>query len=45
MSFSLASISVHGFVNSVGAYVGLGSLLAVALLVILYFAHARETAT
>lgn len=45
MSLSSASISVHGFVTSVGAYVGLGSLLAVALLVILYFAHARETAT
>jgi hypothetical protein len=45
MSLSFASISVHGFVNSVGAYVGLGSLVAVALLVILYFAHARETAT
>jgi hypothetical protein len=45
MSLSFASLSVHGFVNSVGAYVGLGSLLAVALLVILYFAHARETAT
>jgi hypothetical protein len=45
MSLSFASISVHGFVNSVGAYVGLGSLIAVALLVILYFAHARETAT
>jgi hypothetical protein len=45
MSLSFASLSVHGFVTSVGAYVGLGSLLAVALLVILYFAHARETAT
>lgn len=45
MSLSLASISVHGFVSSVGAYVGLASLVAVALLVILYFAHARETAT
>jgi LytR cell envelope-related transcriptional attenuator len=45
MSLSFASLSVHSFVTSVGAYVGLGSLLAVALLVILYFAHARETAT
>jgi hypothetical protein len=45
MSFSFASLSVHGFVTSVGAYVGLGSILAVALLVLLYFAHARETAT
>lgn len=39
------ALSVHSFVNSVGAYVGLGSLVAVALLVLLYFAHARETAT
>lgn len=45
MSFSFAFLSGHGFVNSVGAYVGLGSLVAVALLVLLYFAHARETAT
>jgi hypothetical protein len=45
MSLSFASLSVHGFVNSVGAYVGLGSIVAVALLVLLYFAHARETAT
>ncbi len=39
------ALSVHSFVNSVGAYVGLGSIVAVALLVLLYFAHARETAT
>jgi hypothetical protein len=45
MSLSFASLSVHSFVTSVGAYVGLGSLVAVALLVLLYFAHARETAT
>ncbi len=42
---SFASLSIHNFVNSVGAYVGLGSIIAVALLVLLYFAHARETAT
>lgn len=40
-----SALSIHNFVNSVGAYVGLGSILAVALLVLLYFAHARETAT
>jgi len=39
------ALSVHSFVNSVGAWVGLGSIVAVALLVLLYFAHARETAT
>ncbi len=39
------ALSIQHFVNSVGAYVGLGSIIAVALLVLLYFAHARETAT
>src|SRR5579875_1588146 len=39
------ALSVHNFVNSVGAWVGLGSIVAVALLILLYFAHARETAT
>jgi hypothetical protein len=39
------ALSIHNFVNSVGAYVGFGSIVAVALLVLLYFAHARETAT
>jgi hypothetical protein len=39
------ALSVHSFVNSVGAYVGLGSIVAVAILILLYFAHARETAT
>src|SRR5437764_13978584 len=38
-------LSVHHFVNSVGAEVGLASLIAVAILVLLYFAQARETAT
>jgi hypothetical protein len=39
------ALSIHNFVNSVGSYVGLGSIVAVAILVLLYFAHARETAT
>jgi hypothetical protein len=39
------AISIHSFVNSVGAYVGFASIVAVAILVLLYFAHARETAT
>src|SRR5436305_10940793 len=38
-------LSVHHFVNSVGAEVGFASLIAVAILVLLYFAQARETAT
>ncbi len=40
-----ATLSVHNFVNSVGAYVGFASIIAVAILILLYFAHARETAT
>ncbi|HET9094812.1 MAG TPA: LytR C-terminal domain-containing protein [Solirubrobacteraceae bacterium] len=40
-----ASLSIHSLVTSVGAYVGLGSLLAVAILILLYFGQARETAT
>ena len=38
-------LSVHHFVSSVGAEVGFASLIAVAILVLLYFAQARETAT
>lgn len=39
------ALSIHKFVNSVGADVGFASIIAVALLVLLYFAHAREAAT
>jgi len=39
------ALSIHNFVNSVGSYVGFASIVAVAILVLLYFAHARETAT
>jgi LytR cell envelope-related transcriptional attenuator len=38
-------LSVHHFVNSVGADAGFAALIAVAILVLLYFAQARETAT
>ncbi|MBV9943682.1 MAG: LytR C-terminal domain-containing protein [Solirubrobacterales bacterium] len=38
-------LSIHHFVSSVGAEVGFASLIAVAILVLLYFAQARETAT
>jgi LytR cell envelope-related transcriptional attenuator len=38
-------LSVHHFVSSVGADAGFAALVAVAILVLLYFAHARETAT
>ena len=39
------ALSIHNFVNSVGSYVGFASIVAVAILILLYFAHARETAT
>jgi hypothetical protein len=38
-------LSVHHFVSSVGADAGFAALVAVAILVLLYFAQARETAT
>lgn len=39
------ALSIHKFVNSVGDDVGFASIVAVAILILLYFAHARETAT
>ena len=45
MTVPFASIVIHKFVDSVGPYVGLASLIAVVILILLYFAHARETAT
>ncbi|MBV9917704.1 MAG: LytR C-terminal domain-containing protein [Solirubrobacterales bacterium] len=39
------AFSVHHFVNSVGAYAGFASLIGLAILVLLYFAQARETAS
>lgn len=38
-------LSVHHFVSSVGADAGFAAFIAVAILVLLYFAQARETAT
>jgi hypothetical protein len=38
-------LSIHHFISSVGADAGFASLIGLALLVLLYFAHARETAT
>lgn len=40
-----ASFSVHELVSSVGADVGFAALIGVALLVLLFFSQARETAT
>jgi LytR cell envelope-related transcriptional attenuator len=41
----LASLSIHHFVSTVGADVGFASLIGLALLVLLFFSQARETAT
>ena len=38
-------LSVHHFVSTVGADVGFASLIGLALLVLLFFSQARETAT
>ena len=39
------ALSVHTFINNVGAYVGFASIVGLALLVLLHFAQARETST
>ena len=39
------AVSVHHFISSVGADAGFAALIAVALLILLYFSQARETAT
>ncbi len=39
------ALSVHHFISSVGADVGFASLIGLALLVLLFFSQARETAT
>ena len=44
-SLPSAALSVHHFISSVGADAGFAALIAVAILVLLYFAQARETAT
>src|SRR5205814_456222 len=38
------AFSVHHFINSVGADAGFASLIGLAILVLLYFSQARETA-
>lgn len=37
------AFSVHNFIKSVGSDAGFASIIGLALLVLLYFAHARET--
>ena len=39
------ALSVHHIISSVGADVGFASLIGLALLVLLFFSQARETAT
>jgi hypothetical protein len=43
-TFPLA-LSVHHFISSVGADAGFAAIIGLAILVLLYFAQARETAT
>src|SRR5258708_4093135 len=38
------ALSVHNFISSVGADAGFAALIGLAILVLLYFAHARDTA-
>jgi hypothetical protein len=39
------AISIHKFISSVGADVGFASIVALAILVLVYFSHVREAAT
>jgi LytR cell envelope-related transcriptional attenuator len=45
VSIPFGSLSVHHFISTVGADVGFASLIGLALLVLLFFSQARETAT
>src|SRR5947209_6389725 len=44
MASMLLALSVHNFISSVGADAGFAAIIGLAILVLLYFAHARETA-
>lgn len=37
------ALSIHKFISSVGADAGFASIIGLAILILLYFAHARET--
>jgi hypothetical protein len=37
------ALSVHNFISSVGADAGFAAIIGLAILILLYFAHARET--
>lgn len=45
MAITFASLSIHKFVSSVGADAGFAAIIGLAILILLYFAHAREAAT
>jgi hypothetical protein len=45
MTTVFAAVTIKSFINDVGDYVGFASIVAVAILILLYFSHARETAT
>jgi LytR cell envelope-related transcriptional attenuator len=45
MGFPAYAFSVHNFINSVGADAGFAAVIGLAILVLLYFAQARETAS
>jgi LytR cell envelope-related transcriptional attenuator len=40
-----AAVQIKRFINDIGDYVGFASIVAVAILILLYFSHARETAS
>lgn len=44
MGLTPFAFSVHNFISSVGADAGFAAIIGLAILVLLYFAHARETA-
>src|ERR1700677_3825033 len=45
MEVPFATLSIHKFVNSIGADAGFAAFICVAVIGLLYFAQARETAT
>ncbi len=45
MHFVIYGFSVHHFISSVGADAGFAAIIGLAILVLLYFAQARETAS
>lgn len=44
MDLTALGFSVHNFISSVGADAGFAAIIGLAVLILLYFAHARETA-